>query len=180
MNHLRVLIVALVVSGLLTSCLSRAQQAQCPIEELLLRDADFPRNTIVDAIESPIAEHPEESAGRTAGNAGDLLYESVSRYRSKLDAESKYSELVRTAFETDLYRGPWERPDGLSFTSATADAAFVACGPNAGKDQCRMIAQYDDYVVFFFSYISDQGITLDRFEDLLYKVDERLSSCQAR
>ena len=54
----------------------------------------------------------------------------------------------------------------------------VTCG-NAlqGEYQCRMIGQRGDYYMFFSATITEDGITLDIFNDLMGKIDTRLEQC---
>lgn len=148
----------------------------CAIEDLLLADNEFPEGFIADSIGSPLAEMPEESAGRTAGYSHDLFYQKVGRYSSLLNASRKYEEQYDLSFapRNDV---EWVHPDRIQYTSPTANQYHIACDTISKEYQCRMIGQYEEYFVFSFAYISESGISFEIYQDILQKIDEKMSEC---
>ena len=162
---------------LLISCAPVRPSRECTLESMLLTQDDFPSDTIVNKISSPIAEMSRESAGFTARYGDSLMYHEINRYLSSDDAKEIFQEGRDIHFRTTEYYGPWETPTELSYVSPIAQQYYVACGKVDEKYQCRMIGQYEEYYVFFFAYISDNGVTFDILNDLLQKIDERMEQC---
>lgn len=178
MKKIYCLIIFLLTAFLLASCdMQSRPDRDCKVSELLLNEFDFPAETIVNQISSPIAEQPEESSGRTASYFDDLMYHEVSRYLSREGAQKKFDKRLKLAFEEDNHEGPWEIPSGFSYTSSIANQFYVACGNVGTKYQCRMIGQYEEYYVFFFSYMSEQGMNLEIYQGLLQKIDDKMGQC---
>lgn len=169
-----------VIMLFLTACGQKSHSRYCSIRELLLNESDFPAESIVNEISSPVAEYPQESAGITASYKKDLLFHLVSRYPSKIVSIKKFNQNLELYFSEDDHGQPWGTTAGLNFTSSIADRYIVACGYNLGKYQCRMMGQYEDYYVFFFSYITDQGINPVIFQELLQKFDQKMALCLPR
>lgn len=145
---------------------------------MLLTKDDFPSDTMINQISSPIAEMPQESAGFTANYHGSAIYHEVSRFPRTTSAENEFDKIGMRAFIQTEYEGPWETPPELSDENSIFQKYHVACGKKYdGKYQCRMIGQYDEYYVFFFAYISDNGVTFDILNNLLQKVDAHMAQC---
>jgi hypothetical protein len=151
---------------------------KCKVESMLLKKGDFPQHTLVDDIRSPIAEMPDESAGFTATYGRSLIYYEASRFPGTVSAEKEFANEKRRASVLTEYSGPWETPPELSHKSSIFKNYYVACGKiiNMGY-QCRMIGQYDEYYVFFFAYISNEGMTYNIFNNLLQTIDLRAEQC---
>lgn len=64
---------------------------------------------------------------------------------------------------------PWDTPDALSYRSPYADRFYAACGPRA----CRMIAQYEEFVVEFLSGIGPDTMSVEEFNTMVCKIDAR-------
>lgn len=161
---------------LFTACGVRAS-SNCSIEDLLLNASNFPVNTIVNDISSPVAEYPEESAGITASYNQDLIYHLVGRYPSGNISGNRFKQSLVLYFGRDSNDQPWNKPVELSFNSLISQQYAAACGIKWGKYQCRMIGQYDEYYVFFFSYISEQGVNIGTFQEFLQQIDEKFAQC---
>ena len=160
----------LFVSG----CSNKAPK--CPIETLLLDEDIFPEGTYAEPLISPVPEYPEESAGRTFYYAPDDIFHLVVKWRSASAAKDDFELNLKSAFDVDKYMGPWETPDRM-FISSTAQNYYAACGVAHKVNQCRMVATYGGYSVFFRAYVSDQGITLPKVNELLQAIDERMAQC---
>jgi len=169
---------ALIILLIMAGCQTRPQERSCDIKDLLLDKDDFPFGTILELVDSPISDLPQESAGRTASYNQDLIYVEVARYRSLRDAKSKFNELNQFLFTADKYSGPWSVPATIAdFIPKNADQFQYACSKSSHGYQCRMVARYEEYIASLFADISDQGITLDRYRILMVNLDNRISKC---
>jgi len=150
----------------------------CPIDYLLLRESDFPKGTIFDPIRSPIDEKPKESASRSSYYYESWIRESVIRYRSVQKAQEIFIEYQTSIFDPDEIYDTWKAPVNLEPGSISANLYETACGnvKNFGN-RCIMLAQYEEYVIFFSVDISKNGVTQELFTDLALGIDSRLSSC---
>lgn len=171
------LFILLFVLALLSGCSTKSPPRNCPISEWLLNKADLPSGSIVNDVSSPVAEYPEESAGVTASNNQDLIYQVIGRYPSTKSARNKYNQSLKTHFRAESNGHTWGKPAEITFHSAIANQYNTACNIVHGKTQCRMIGQYEEYYVFFFSYISTKGINLEAYQDLLESIDQKMSQC---
>jgi hypothetical protein len=162
---------------IMVGCQARRAEHSCIVQDLLLNKDDFPTGTILNHVGSPVADLPPESAGRSASYNQDLIYAEVSRYRSPEDADVKFDELDQFLFIADKYSGPWNIPEEIVGFTLRANQFRYACGKSGNSYQCRMIGRYEEYIVFLFSYISNQGITIDRFQNLMVSFDNRMFQC---
>ena len=150
---------------------------KCEAESMLLTEDDFPADTIFNDVRSPIAEMPEVSAGFTASYGESAIYQEVGRFPLVTSAKREFEIAKRNASVQTKYHGPWETPPELSNTSSIFQDYYVVCGKVDTKYQCRMIGQYEEYYMFFSTYISDNGLTLEMFDDLLKRVDGHVEVC---
>ena len=143
---------------------------------MLLDASDFPENTILEQLFSPVPEYPEESAGRSYYFAPDFILHQVTNWGSVAAAKRDFNLEVKSAFDVDKYRGPWETPPDL-FISSSANNYRASCGEDDHIYQCRMVATYGAYSVFFRSWVSVQGITMAKVNELLQAIDTRMTEC---
>jgi hypothetical protein len=149
---------------------------KCAIETLILDENLLPEGTYAERLISPVSERPQESVAQTFYYAPDAVLHEVVNWRSTRAAKREYDLTVKSAFDVDNYMGPWDIPDGM-FISSTAQNYYAACGVAHKVYQCRMVATYGEYSVFFRSYVSDKGITLPKVNELLQAIDERMAQC---
>lgn len=141
---------------LLTACsaknISRPQR-ECPIEKLLLNQSDYPPDSIFDAINSPIAEKPIESAGQSAYYRDGWTDQIVIRYSRLENAIAEYDQEQKIVFDPDEVIRSWEIPPVfLGMNSISANKYQIACGNVISFGyRCYMIGQYEEYYVFFQS-----------------------------
>ena len=162
---------------LLTSCTTNSAQNKCDIKDLLLEKKDFPQGTIINDPFSPVDGYPAESADVSASFRNDGMFQVVARYSSANRAEREFTE-TSEYFKEDSFGDSWKTPVEISYESSFAQNYHVACGNLSQGYQCRMIGQYNKDFVFFFAYISDDGINLEGFQDLLIKLDDRIIQCR--
>jgi hypothetical protein len=172
-NRFTVVFVALVL--FLHSCSSN-KPPKCSIETLLLDENFFPQGTYAEQLFSPVPEYPSESAGRTHYYPSDSVLQIVVNWHSKKYAKNEFDFQSKSAFDVDQFMGPWEIPDGI-YASTIAQNYHAACGVASHIYQCRMISTYDGYSVFFRAEVSEQGITLQKVNELLQAIDERMTQC---
>lgn len=166
------------IACLLVACVFVLPERNCEVGSMLLSEGDFPVGTIVNSDRSSVAEMPEESAGFTADYGGSAMYHVIGRYPTISIAENEFEKKRELYFVQTEYEGPWETPPEVHHVSSIFQKYHVACGEKLhGKYQCLMIGQYDEYYVFFFAYISDNGVTFDILNDLLQKIDARMEQC---
>ena len=168
----------------LTGCAGKEDlrpKRDCPIKQLLLDQSDYPSSSIFDTIDSPIADKPLESAGQSAYYQDSWTDQTVVRYFSSDNAIAEYDKVQKIVFDSDEIIGLWETPSGLDLSNLSADRHEIACGNvvSFGK-RCYMIAQYEEYYVFFRADISNNGVTRELFRDLVLKIDDEVSSCVNR
>jgi len=150
----------------------------CPIEQLLLDQSDYPPGIILNDTISPVAEQPLESADRSANYNNSATFQEVVRYFSVENAIAEYDKVQKIVFDPDEVVGLWETPSILTLDNLSADRHEIACGNvvSFGK-RCYMIGQYEEYYVFFRADISNNGVTHEGFRDLVLKIDDRISAC---
>jgi len=166
---------------LLTGCAIQEDlrpERDCVIEELLLDQSDYPQNTILNNVISPIAEKPLESAGQSANYNNSATFQETVRYFSNENAVAEYDKVQKIVFDPDEIVGLWETPPILDLGNLSADRHEIACGNvvSFGK-RCYMIGQYEEYYVFFRADISSKGVTHEIFRDLVLRIDDEMSAC---
>lgn len=171
-NRLAVALTILVL--FLISCSNAVPK--CPIQLLLLDENLFPSGTQAEQLFSPAPERPKESAGRSYYFPPDLVFHEVINWHSERSAQNEFDLHSKSAFDVDQSMGPWETLDEL-YISLTAQNYRAACGIAYHIYQCRMLASYNGYSVFFRAFVSDQGITLQKVNELLQAIDERMVQC---
>jgi hypothetical protein len=153
----------------------------CPIEELLLDQSDYPPDTILNDSRSPIAEMPLESAGGSANYRSTAISQLVARFFSVNNANTEYEKTQKRLFDPDEVYGSWEIPPILDMNNLSANRYEIACGNVVSfGNRCFMIGQYEEYYVFFRADISSKGVTHELFRDLILRIDEEMSSCLER
>jgi hypothetical protein len=164
---------------ILTSCYNWQQKSHCSTIDLLIDEIDLPQGSIIDPISSPVSEYPKDSAGVTASYNQDLIYHVIGNYSNVRSAKLKYSRELQLTFIADKSQGPWNKPTEITYTSSIADQYHLACGPvrTQLQLQCRMIARYKEYYVFFFAYLSDDGLNFEHLEDILRNIDQKMEAC---
>lgn len=149
----------------------------CPIETLILDEKLLPENTFAEKLHSPSTDEPSESASRSFYYAPDSIYHLVVRYDLPKLAKERFVRWSKSAFDVDEHMGPWEVPSGVNSVSVSADEYQIGCGIAHNVYQCRMIATYDEYFVYFKADVSEKGITLHTVEELVRAIDDRMTEC---
>lgn len=167
------------VAFFLISCVEdKRPKRDCPIEELLLSQSDYPPETIFNNINSPVAEMPLESASISTNYNSNATFQEVARHFATKNAISEFEKVEKIVFNSNKVVGSWEIPSKLELIDLSADIYKIACGNVVSfGNRCYMVGQYEEYYVFFRADISSQGIDHELFRDLVLKIDEEMSSC---
>ncbi|MGQ9585169.1 MAG: hypothetical protein ACUVXG_07185 [Anaerolineae bacterium] len=76
------------------------------------------------------------------------------------------------------WHGPYKVPAQLVYRSPIADQYYVACEVQSGVySMCLMIAQYEEYYVYFKTDVSSGVMTFSWVERALRAIDERMAAC---
>jgi hypothetical protein len=168
-------VIAWIMSALvLTSCTKT--QSKCPIESLIIDEHLFPEGTYAESLISPISGKPKESVARSFYYAPYDIFHAVINWHSSRSAKGEFNNDIETGFDTDQYMGPWETPSKV-YSSAVADNYYVACGIVHGDYQCRLAATYGNYSVYFRADVGEEGITLQKVNEILQAIDETMAKC---
>jgi hypothetical protein len=178
-NYIAFVIALLVLPLLMASC-TKKKSEECPIKTLILDENLFPQGTQAEELFSPVPDEPINSAERTFYYAPDSALQEVIQWNSVRAAKRYFDFRAKSVFDVDKYMGPWTTPSELNYISPSADKYRVACGVAHGVYQCRMIATYDEYFVFFRSYVTEQGISLSTFDQLLKAIDVKMTQCTGK
>jgi hypothetical protein len=72
----------------------------------------------------------------------------------------------------------WEIPEGFTYRSAYADRWRVGCARETWDGSviefCRMVGQYEEYVVRFSTKVSAAYMTYRDFERIVRAIDEKM------
>jgi hypothetical protein len=156
---------------ILVGCQPKVSEIQCPIETLILDESEFPKNTQIDRIYSPISMS-RESADRTFIIGADTGIQAIARFTYKRSAKYLYYEKRRDFYDGDS----WVKASDLFFDDH-ADRYYAACGELLGSKRCVMIAQYGEYFTFLSTSVSQEDITHGVFLSLAKKIDQKITSC---
>jgi len=75
-----------------------------------------------------------------------------------------------------VYKSLWAAPD-ISQSIYSADIFFVKCGTlYSNREDCSLIAQYQEFNVYFSTTISDEMTTQD-FQNIIVFIDQQMASC---
>lgn len=139
-----------------------------------------------DAVEQPIHLSDDDdpatklsSFQKFSWNDGsEIANYSIDTYASNRSAQKNF-ELHNNSFFSEYWGNTkilWSKPEELTFTSTLADDFYVSCGTLYIDDyRCGMIAQYQEFVVFFNASISD-SMSYRNFQRIIINIDEKFSS----
>lgn len=101
----------------------------------------------------------------------------VLHYPSASEASSGYLKLFPSEFNDNsiAIEASWETPPELSFTSTKAEQFRTACVTNlvtGPKQICKMMAQYENYIVIFSSHTSQNSMSLSEFNGVIQVIDD--------
>ncbi len=144
----------------------------------------FPVNTVYSPIYLRDDDDPEtyrsgDQTFRWGNGYGGGIY-IVDTYSSTRNASARFASGKKSFFknwgDTEIH---WSKPEELTYVSPFADEFFIACG-RMGKEfgstiRCGVIAQYQEFVVFFNADLVD-GMSYQEFQNIVIYMDEQISS----
>jgi len=143
---------------------------------LILDEHLLPEGTHAERLISPVSEKPQESVARSFYYAPYSIFHMVINWHSARAAESEFNNHLEIAFDTDKYMGPWKTPSKM-YSSPIADNYYAACGTDLGFYQCRLVATYGEYSVYFRADVGEEGITLLKVNEFLQAIDQTMAEC---
>lgn len=190
-------LLALAAGLLFTGCSTEQGSAsRTAPEDLLVAEAAFPVGWKASA-EGP---HPPSGQAPLGGGLGPIdstilffyipvdggsggAYEEILLFRSQREASEAFDKRVQTAFHPSEMR-QWETPQGIEFRlSNSATNSRLSCTVGRLDTICRMVAQYDSYVVdlqvdlkaFNSDLEAVPVLSTKQLERILQVIDQKLS-----
>jgi hypothetical protein len=135
----------------------------------------FPEGATTDHITTPSDGLGEiESGFQTIYVGPGIAIYDIYRFPRVKDAISQFAHNKKDMVDSETGE-VWRAPDNLTFSSATANDSYIACGYWSERYRCKMTARYREYVIFFNADINDK-MTFTQFETILFYLDEQISS----
>jgi hypothetical protein len=103
-----------------------------------------------------------------------IAYYDIYRFPRVKEAISRFDRDKKSMVNRETDEA-WEVPNNLTFSSATADDLYIACGYWSIVYRCKMTARYQEYVIFFNADINDQ-MTFANFEKVITYIDKQVSN----
>lgn len=154
-----------------------APQRDFSVLDWEIPDYLFPEDSQVGNVSLPTDGDPYIEDGSQSvwiGNSGNGAIYVIDRFPT---VKRAIADLKRTKERMyDPSSGEkWHPPDDINFHSATADEQYIACGLFFDTNRCETVIRYQEYIIFFNSDITDE-MTYVRYEEILYYLDEQISS----
>ena len=148
--------------------------------DLLIGEDDLPTYWQVDGTPvSPLGEGDEDDSYVVfiAANSDAMAAQTIYRLPSRKTAESVYDTELPYLFrdESIVRDSPWQIPDQLSYVSPYTNRQHMACTTYSSLYICQYIAQYEEFVTVFSSYIDERVMTLEQFNGVVQHIDERFA-----
>lgn len=174
--------------GLLNCLLSeQLPQRDFEIEELLIDATVFPSGWRARTPRSPASaplggqtsfERTTLSFHTTAFGSDGVAVEEIHRYVSVKEAAREFKRVLPMEFREGEHWTSWELPEGFRYQSPYADRIQIGCARETWEgvsiEFCRMVGQYEEYVVRFSTKISPEYMTYLDFERIVQAIDERM------
>ena len=106
-----------------------------------------------------------------------MAAQTIYRLPSRKTAESVYdTELLYLFRDESIVRdSPWQIPDQLSYVSPYTNRQHMACTTYSSLYICQYLAQYEEFVTVFSSYIDERVMTLEQFNGVVQQIDQRFA-----
>lgn len=176
------LIMALFLIVFATRCLSDREVIPRPFTafDLLIGEDALPIYWQVDGTPvSPLGEGDEDDSYVVfiAANSDAMAAQTIYRLPSRKTAESVYDTELPYLFrdESIVRDSPWQIPDQLSYVSPYTNRQHMACTTYSSLYICQYLAQYEEFVTVFSSYIDERVMTLEQFNGVVQQIDQRFA-----
>ncbi len=107
-----------------------------------------------------------------------VAVEEIHRYWSVGDAAREFERVMPIEFRKGEHWSPWTLPQGFHYTSPYANRIRIGCArktwQGVSTEYCRMVGQYEEYIVRFSTKISPKYMTYKDFERVVRAIDERM------
>jgi len=178
----------IVLLCILCAVLNNALPEQPPergfkIEDLLIDESSFPPGWTANVINRP----PSAPLGGQVSierisvdfhNLQGVAVEEIHRYTSISVAANEFKRVVLIEFPSGAHWSTWELPEGFHYQSPYANCIQVGCARETWQgisiEFCRMVGQYEEYIVRFGTKISPDYMTHTDFEVVVQAIDERM------
>ena len=176
------LIMTLFLIVFATRCLSDREVIPRPFTafDLLIGEDALPIYWQVDGTPvSPLGEGDEDDSYVVfiAANSDAMAAQTIYRLPSRKTAESVYDTELPYLFrdESIVRDSPWQIPDQLSYVSPYTNRQHMACTTYSSLYICQYLAQYEEFVTVFSSYIDERVMTLEQFNGVVQQIDQRFA-----
>jgi hypothetical protein len=147
----------------------------CPIITTIISLDSFPPETIGNDYFTP--EKPQwEAIGRTFVSDYTNTVNLSFRYRNKRLAKEKFDVSLNAYLRDEN----WYIPTKISFQSQIANNFVIYCNdnwnPSAGI-RCEAEGLYEEYIIGLYTYINEDDISFELYENLLIELDYRMKKC---
>lgn len=152
--------------------------APCPLDVVLIDESIVPEAWYLNMSGEPAARFGVEfEAVFFNSSYGGGIY-AVYREWSTRKAKDSYDDFVKSYFSSNDELPEWTAPSELTYQSLVADQVQFGCSTEVGTDReyCQFAAQYDVYIVWFYSVMSEV-MTYADFEAVLQEIDRRMTEC---
>lgn len=148
--------------------------------DLLIGEDDLPTYWQVDGTPvSPLGEGDEDDSYVVfiAANSDAMAAQTIYRLPSRKTAESVYDTELPYLFrdESIVRDSPWQIPNQLSYFSPYTNRQHMACASYSSRYICQHIAQYEEFVTVFSSYIDERVMSLEQFNSVVQQIDQRFA-----
>ena len=187
-NKKSVSTVALVVFMCLTSCVVAGQLLlkgcwwwECvPTRTFDALDLGLPSSLFPANAQYHPIDYDRNAPSDTVGNGVQAIYWEngkgiyfIFQYPTIASAQKNHMWTRDHFFRNGDTQTPWSE-NVLTYKSSFADDFYSACGILVAKDyRCGVIAQYQEFSVFFNTTITDE-MTYDNFEQIVVFIDQQM------
>ena len=140
----------------------------------------FPNKADYNSIYLVDDDNPEtlRSSGQTIywDNGNGLAIYIVDMYATSKNSLRDFERTKKSFFSDRNTKILWDKPKELSYTGPLADNFFMGCGVLIRNDyRCGVVAQYQEFVLFFNTTISEK-MSYDDFQIIVIYMDEQISN----
>jgi len=151
----------------------------CPLETLLLDEQVLPEGWQIGFMGDPADRFGIEFEFiRFSSKVGGRGFYSIYREWDERKALRSWRSLTNSYFNARDGWTEWTLPSELAYHSPLANQLRLGCVTEftTGQQQCQFIANYEVYIVWLDSDISEK-MTYADFERILRDIDHRMAEC---
>lgn len=152
-----------------------------PKRDFTVFDLNLPSDFFPNASEVPLLKPDrgnitaiEEAIGVRYWSGGGAVY-IVNRFATENQAMQEFMSRSRREFFTSQLENVNVYRDILTYQSDVANTYNIKCGYDIGRTSCIFIARYQEYYIFFNGYLSESGLSKEKFLGVLGFIDSRMN-----